>query len=149
MNMMFFKVLLILFSLSLSFYKIFLAFTADQGAAAFVIRLTAGIMMALLAWLVYKERQINRMQRLLIWKKTEEPKGRGLYLLKWALGWGILVGFTVFSGLADFRENEDLWGECFFYMAANMLAGLAAGWLTWRNNQNETRKINMINEGCS
>jgi hypothetical protein len=138
---MYFKFLLILFSLSVSFYKIFLAFTADQGSAAFVIRLIAGIMMAILAWLIYKERHITRKQRHLIWQGKEEPKGMALYLLKWAFSWGIFVGFVVFSGLAAFRENEDLWGECFFYMAANMSAGLIAGWLTWRNNQNEVRNI--------
>ncbi len=149
MNMMFFKIILILFSLSVSFYKIFLAFTADQGTAAFTIRLTAGIIMAILAWLVYKERHITRKQRLLRWQKKEAARGMALFLFKWAIGWGILVGFIVFSSMAEFRENEDLWGEYLIYMSANILAGFIAGWLTWRNNQNETRNVSIMNEDCS
>ncbi len=149
MKMMFFKVLLILFSLFVSFYKFFLAFTADQGTAAFAIRLTAGIIMAILAWLVYKERHITRKQRLLIWQKKEAARGMALYLFKWALGWGILVGFIVFSSMAEFKENEDLFGEYLIYMSANILAGVIAGWLTWRNNLSETRNVSIMNEDCS
>ncbi|MGD6901063.1 hypothetical protein [Bacillus infantis] len=147
--MMFFKILLILFSLSVSFYKIFLAFTADQGTAAFAIRLTAGIIMAILAWLVFKERHITRKQRLHIWQKKEASRGMALYVFKWAIGWGILVGFIVFSSMAEFKENEDLFGEYLIYMSANILAGVIAGWLTWRNNQSETRNVSIMNEDCS
>lgn len=105
--------------------------------------------MAILAWLIYKERHITRKQRLVIWQKKESPRGMALYLFKWALGWGIFVGFIVFSSLAEFRQNEDLWGEYLIYLSANILAGFIAGWLTWRKNQNETRNVSIMNEDCS
>jgi hypothetical protein len=148
MNLIF-NIILILLSLSVSIYKFYAAFTAHDGMPAMLIRLTAGLVMAMLAWFLYKDRKMTRKERLLKWESVEKPRGIGVYLLKWVFGFGLIAGFLSFSELSELTEHTDLWVEGFIYITANMAGGLFIGVIGWRSNRNKVRALNLIGRGTA
>jgi hypothetical protein len=131
--------MLILLTMSVSLYKFYIAFTAGEGLTVMLIQFTAGLLFVIFAWLLYKEKNMTRRERLIKWEREEEPRGMGVYILKWMFGWGLIAGFLAFSGQSELTEHTDLWLEGFFCITGNMVVGLFVGLIGWHSNRNEVR----------
>jgi hypothetical protein len=140
----FFNYALFLISLLLSFYSLYLAIFANEGAIPTFLRCLAAISMFVLTIMILKERNISRNQSVSNWYNRERQKGFWHYIIfSFGIGWGLPIGFVTWVMSVDFTINTDLILSASIHMFFYLMVGFFIGCVLWSGFKKDARKLGL------